>query len=647
MRRLLIANRGEIARRIIRTARAMGIGTVAVFSDPDRYAPFVAEADRAVRLPGSTPAETYLDIEGIVAAARRADADAVHPGYGFLSENAEFARRCEDAGLTFVGPSADVIEKMGSKLTAKALMEAAGVPVLPGAEVTSAQDAVVAAERIGWPVLVKAAFGGGGRGMRVAHDAGELGDAIESARREAASAFGNATLFIERFVQSPRHIEVQIFGDRHGTVIHLFERECSIQRRYQKIVEESPSPAVDEHQRAALGQAAVAAATVEFVMDGSGQFFFLEVNTRLQVEHPVTEEVTGLDLVALQLEVARGEPLPPAALAAEIRGHAIEARLYAEDVNAGFLPTAGHVERFQVPAGPGIRVDSGVVDGSVVSPYYDAMLAKVIAWGPTRADAAGRLADTLHRSQVHGIVTNRDLLVGILRHPEFLTGQTDTGFLERHPPAELSRPDPSSRTLHAIAASLDAARRRRGGGPLPAGIPSGWRNVGPTWQRAEWEDSGGPIVVRYRLERDGVAIEVDGEPIADVVVGDSPPGIVDLSIDGVRGNVTVAPVGPISYVDSILGSSAFGEVPRFPLPRAAALEGSLLAPMPGNVVRVQTAPGRSVRAGEPLLVLEAMKMEHVIRAPRDGTVTEVRVAAGQQVDAGVVLAVVEDAASNG
>ncbi len=314
MRRLLIANRGEIARRIIRTARAMGIGTVAVFSDPDRYAPFVAEADRSVHLPGSTPAETYLDMAGIIDGARRTDSDAVHPGYGFLSENAEFARRCDEAGLTFVGPSADVIAKMGSKLEAKALMAAAGVPVLPGAEVTSAEDAIASAERIGWPVLIKAAFGGGGRGMRVAHDPGELGDAIESAGREAASAFGNATLFIERFVQRPRHIEVQIFGDRQGTVIHLFERECSIQRRYQKIVEESPSPAVDAHQRAALGQAAVAAAralgyvgagTVEFVMDGAGQFFFLEVNTRLQVEHPVTEEVTGLDLVALQLQVAR------------------------------------------------------------------------------------------------------------------------------------------------------------------------------------------------------------------------------------------------------------------------------------------------------------------------------------------------------
>jgi len=303
------------------------------------------------------------------------------------------------------------------------------------------------------------------------------------------------------------------------------------------------------------------------------------------------------------------------------------------------------LERFRVPAGPGIRVDSGVADGSIVSPYYDAMLAKVIAWAPTRTDAAGRLADALQRTQAHGVVTNRDLLVGILRHPEFLAGQTDTGFLVRHQPEALggAGPDANGRRLHAVAASIDASRRRRGSGPLPPGIPSGWRNVGATWQHAEWEDAAGRIVVRYRFDRDGVSVNVDGEPLADVVVGASPPGIVDLSIGGIRWNVSVAAVGPVSYVDSSLGSSALRGVPRFPLPTAAAAAGSLLAPMPGNVVRVHTAPGRSVRAGEPLLVLEAMKMEHVIRAPCDGTVTQLRVTVGQQVDTGVVLAVVEEA----
>src|SRR3954451_3513368 len=383
IRKLLIANRGEIALRILRTARALDIATVAVYSGPDAGAPFVAAAEEAVRLPGATPGETYLRGELVVEAARATGADAVHPGYGFLSENAGFARACADAGLVFVGPSPEAIEAMGSKTAAKERMGAAGVPTLSRAVLRARGELDESALRkaakgIGYPLLVKAAFGGGGRGMRIVRAAGELAEAVAGARREAASAFGDGTVFLERFVERPRHVEVQVFGDTHGTVVHLFERECSIQRRYQKIVEEAPSPAVTPELRAELGAAAVAAAkaidyvgagTVEFVLAPDGRFFFLEVNTRLQVEHPVTELVTGLDLVRVQLQVAEGEPLPPEVTGAAITGHAIEVRLYAEDVPAGFLPVTGTLHRFRIPALPGVRVDSGVVDGSVVGTH--------------------------------------------------------------------------------------------------------------------------------------------------------------------------------------------------------------------------------------------------------------------------------------
>ena len=394
--RLLIANRGEIAARIIRSAHALGLATVAVYSDPDAEAPYVTQADEAVRLPGAVPAHTYLRGEAIIAAAAAAGADAVHPGYGFLSENAAFARACAGAGLNFVGPAPETIEAMGDKVRAKAIMAKADVPVLPSATVTDTTDLPAAGAAVGYPLLVKAAFGGGGRGMRLVTGPAELAEAVGSARREAASAFGDGTVFLERYVTDPRHVEVQILGDTHGDVVHLFERECSIQRRYQKIVEECPSPAVDDDLRDALTGAAVAAGwaigytgagTVEFVLDRDGGFYFLEMNTRLQVEHPVTEEVTGLDLVELQLRIAEGEPLPPQVRAARISGHAIEVRLYAEDVPAGFVPATGTLHRFRIPAAAGIRVDTGFRDGSVVSPYYDAMLAKVIAHARTRAAA--------------------------------------------------------------------------------------------------------------------------------------------------------------------------------------------------------------------------------------------------------------------
>ena len=508
MRRLLVANRGEIAVRVMRTAHALGLDTVAVYADPDAGAPHVGLADEAVRLPGAAAADTYLRGDLIIAAAEATGADAIHPGYGFLSENAAFAADVAAAGLTFVGPSPDVIAAMGAKLGAKELMEKAGVPVLPGGEVTGDTDLGELVRRVGLPLLIKASFGGGGRGMRLVRDRADLAGAVVSARREATVAFGDGTVFAERYVTDPRHVEVQIVGDSHGTVVHLFERECSIQRRYQKIIEESPSPAVSDDLRAALGTAAVGAGkaigytgagTVEFVLDQAGRFYFLEVNTRLQVEHPVTELVTGLDLVEVQLRVASGEPLGPDVLDAQLTGHAIEARLYAEDPAADFRPATGALHRFAIPAAEGVRADVGYTGGSVVSPYYDAMLAKVIGSGRTRAEASARLARVLDRTQVHGVVTNAGLLAAILREPDFLAGRTDTGYLTRHDPAVLGATDPAAAARYALAAALAAQAGRRAAAPVLGGLPSGWRNVRSADQHAEYETGGRRLRVEYRI----------------------------------------------------------------------------------------------------------------------------------------------------
>jgi propionyl-CoA carboxylase alpha chain len=647
--KLLIANRGEIAARIIRSAHALGIATVAVYSDPDAGAPYVTLADEAVRLPGAAPADTYLRGDLVIAAAATTGADAVHPGYGFLSENAGFARACADAGLIFVGPRPETIEAMGDKVRAKAIMAEADVPVLPSATVTDTTDLADAGAAVGFPLLVKAAFGGGGRGMRLVADPAELAEAVSSARREAASAFGDGTVFLERFVTDPRHVEVQILGDAHGDVVHLFERECSIQRRYQKIVEECPSPAVDDDRRDALTAAAVAAGwaigytgagTVEFVLDRDGGFYFLEMNTRLQVEHPVTEEVTGLDLVELQLRIAEGEPLPASARQARISGHAIEVRLYAEDVPAGFVPTTGTLHRFAFPPAPGIRVDTGFGDDSAVSPHYDAMLAKVIAHGPTRADAARRLARALGRAAIHGMTTNRDLLVAILREPEFLAGGTDTGYLTRHDPASLVAGAARPSAAHALAAALARQARHRAETPVLGTMPSGWRNVFSAPQRVSYTAAGEPREVTYRIRGDRVDAEVDGVAMQAFVLGTS-PDLVDLEIDGTRRVYRIHRVGTDTYVDASDGSTALSETPRFGDPAKLAPAGSLLAPMPGLVLRVLAEPGAVVTAGQPILVLEAMKMEQTVSAPADGVLAELRAKAGEQVSTGQVLAVLE------
>jgi acetyl/propionyl-CoA carboxylase alpha subunit len=541
-------------------------------------------------------------------------------------------------------------------------MAAAGVPVLPGAVFDGTADPDPpelrkAAEDIGFPVLVKAAFGGGGRGMRIVTGPDEIVAAVASARREAASAFGNGTVFLERFVEAPRHVEVQILGDQAGTVVHLFERECSIQRRYQKIIEEAPSPAVTGELRAELCRAAVTAGqaigyvgagTVEFVLDASGHFYFLEVNTRLQVEHPVTELITGLDLVRLQLEIAAGQPLPPQARQAGITGHAIEARLYAEDVPAGYLPASGDVHTLEIDSADGLRVDAGFASGTRVSTFYDSMLAKVIGYGPTRDDARRVLAAALSRARLHGVVTNRDLLVGILREPEFAAGQIDTGYLDRHRPEELCPPHPGAGPVHLLAVALAGQARRREEAPVLATLPSGWRNNPSAPQRVSYQLDGRPAEVSYRFSRDGLRAEVDGEQIADVILHGTRPGrsrdrtLVDLEIGGIRRLIHVTQAGRTCYVDSVLGHSAAEEADRFPDPAAHAQAGSLLAPMPGTVVRVEAAVGDLVEAGAVILAIEAMKMEHSIYAPARGIVTELPISVGAQVDSGSVLAVLEE-----
>lgn len=642
---VLVANRGEIARRVFSTCRRLGIGTVAVYTDPDAGSPHVAEADARVRI------DSYLDGPELIEAALSAGADAVHPGYGFLSENAGFARAVNDAGLRWIGPPPAAVEAMGSKIEAKKMMAAAGVPVL--AELDAAE---VTQEQL--PVLVKASAGGGGRGMRVVETLAELAEQVLAAQREAQSFFGDPTVFCERYLPRGRHIEVQVMADLHGTVWAVGERECSIQRRHQKIIEEAPSPLVQRipamrerlFTAARLAATAVGytgAGTVEFLADEAGEFFFLEMNTRLQVEHPVTELTTGLDLVELQLGVADGEALP--ATPPPTAGHSIEARLYAEDPARSWQPQAGQIHHFDVPGtathfGPltqiGIRLDSGVIDGSEVSIHYDPMLAKVISFAPTRSRAAQVLADTLARTRVHGLRTNRDLLVNVLRHPGFLAGDTDTAFFDTHGLDRLAAPLAGEREvrLAVIAAAVAAAAHNRATAGVMAHFPSGWRNVISADQRRVFRDvDGTEHRISYRVTRTGTSLPED----AGIVVVSATPDRVNLEHEAVMTSFMVARYGENVYVDSPLGSVSFTSVPRFPVPGSEIRQGSLLAPMPGSVIRLGADLGDTVAAGQPLIWLEAMKMEHTITAPAGGVLTQICVAVGQQVEVGAVLARVE------
>ena len=632
---LLVANRGEIARRVFRTARAMGMRCVAVFTDADDRAPFVLEADEAIRLPGG-----YLDVGAILAAAHAAGADAIHPGYGFLSENAGFARAVETAGLTWVGPSPSVIETMGDKLAAKQAATEAGVPTLPSGDPSG--------DWAGYPVLVKAAAGGGGKGMRIVEAADDLDEAVAAAKREAAGAFGDDTVFLERYVRRSRHVEIQILGDAHGTLVHLGERECSIQRRHQKIVEESPSPVVDDDMRGAMGEAALrlaksigyqSAGTVEFLVDDdTREFFFLEVNTRLQVEHPVTEEVTGIDLVREQLRIAAGQPLGWTQDDVAFRGHAIEVRLYAEDPASGFLPAIGTVAAFEPSAEPAVRWESGVEAGSVVGVDYDPMLAKVVAHGPTRAEAAGRLALALERLHLGGITTNRDFLAATLRHPAFLAGDTTTDFIERHdPPRRLELDENGLRSVASVAA-LWLQGINRASAPVLADLPSGWRNARLPAQEVTLVHGQDRVTVAYQSRRDGSFAVGD----ATAVVHEWSADGIDVEVDGRRSRHRISRVGERLFVQTPRGTVELDVVPRFVAPGTAEPTGGFVAAMPGVVLDVRCAPGDVVIAGQTLVVLEAMKMEHRMNAPADGIVAEVRVVPGQHVELGAVLVVFEE-----
>jgi propionyl-CoA carboxylase alpha chain len=691
-RKVLIANRGEIVVRVARTCRSMGIATVAVFSDVDEHALHVRVCDEAVRLGGATPAESYLRVDALLEAAARTGADAVHPGYGFLAEHAGFAQAVQDAGLTWIGPTPDAIAAMGDKLEAKRRMSAAGVPLVPGAELPGDLDgldtddlAAIAAD-VGFPLMVKAAAGGGGKGMRVVEDPADLADAVDAAQREAAGAFGDGTVFLERFVTSPRHVEVQVLGDVHGTVVHAFERECSVQRRHQKVVEETPSPGIDDEVRAALCAAAVDAAaaigyvnagTVEFVADEArlaarraGQpvdprdcFAFLEVNTRLQVEHPVTEQVvhvldpdTGtlqpLDLVRCQLLVAAGAALPFAQDDLRQVGHAIEVRLYAEDPAAGYLPATGTLEAFDPATGDGIRWDTGVVEGDTISVHYDPMIAKVIATAPTRAEAAGRLARALDDTVLVGAVTNRDLLVDVLRDPGFLRGETTTGYLaDRYPDADaLSFPPTEAAGRTAVLAALVAGiEARRADAPAPAVRP-GFTSAATFDPEVTYAVGDDDHRLSFRVERDST---VHVRRLTEAAASDDEAWqvrlhgvageVLDLEVDGHRQRVRVTSRGEHHAVHTPVGRVPVREHPRFPEAAAEEVAGATLAPMPGAIVTVAVEEGEQVAEGALLCTVEAMKMEHRVTAPVAGTVTDVRVKPGQQVDADEILVVVEPA----
>lgn len=655
IQRLLVANRGEIARRVFRTCRDSGITTVAVASDADENALHAADADLVVRLAGNAPGETYLRTDLIIAAARESGADAIHPGYGFLSENAAFARAVIDAGLTWVGPNPEAIDAMGSKIESKILMAKAGVPVLGEVDPATVTEADM-------PVLVKASAGGGGRGMRIVRSVDDLASAVELARNEAASAFGDPTVFCEPYIEAGRHIEVQILADKHGNVWALGERECSIQRRHQKVIEESPSPMVDDDLRARLCDAAVAAAkavnyegagTVEFLASNDGRFYFLEMNTRLQVEHPVTECVTGLDLVAWQIRIAEGAELPGTRVP-QFDGHAIEVRLVAEDPAADWMPTNGPVyafdipgvdTEFRVPDTYGLRLDSGFGSGDAISVHYDGMLAKVIAWAPTRAEAARRLAGALAASKLHGLTTNRDLLVRVLRHPGFVAGDIDTAFFDRHGLDTLAAPlaDDRAERLSTLAAALAEAATNRASAQVQAGLPSGWRNIASSPQRVSYAGRSDQLDVAYRLSADGLI--ADGHEGVGLV--ESSPDAVRLADNRVHRTFLVASYPDMICVDSVDGAVTLRPIPRFPDPSSQVAAGSLLAPMPGSVVAVHVTEGDVVEAGQPIVVLEAMKMQHTIAAPAAGMVASLKVAVGQQVETNDVLAVVGVEAADG
>ncbi len=642
VRTLLIANRGEIVSRIARTARHLGISPVGVYSDADKDSPAMADLDAAVHLPGTTPTETYVERSALIEAAIRLGADAVHPGFGFLAENAEFAAGVRDAGLTWVGPSPESIAAMGDKINARKRARDLGIPVLPSLQIDESFDLDAVATEIGFPLLVKAAAGGGGKGMRRVERIEELEAAITAAGGEALRSFGDGTLYLERLLTPARHIEVQVFGDSNGRVVHLFERECSIQRRHQKVIEEAPAPGLNESLVDSLLAGAVAlaesldyesAGTVEFVV-GDSEFAFIEMNTRLQVEHPVTEEITGLDLVEWQIRVARGEALPAGQDEITRAGHAIEARLYAEDPAAGWAPAPGTMIRYR--RGRGLaRYEDSLTSGTTISPYYDPMIAKVIAHGETRSDAAAMLASELETVHLHGPATNRDFLVAALRHPDFLAGDTTTGFIDDHPELLDAGPDSVTRTSHVAAALWVRTIHNRARDGHWGLAPAHWRNV-PSGRSFVVLDG---CRVEYAVRGAHMSVTV-GRDKVEATIRDGEATVVE--IDGVATPCAVHIEGENLWVNSPGGQTCFVEEPRFESHDPMLAAGGPTSPIPGTVTAVMVTAGDEVDERTDLVTIEAMKMEHRIRAGGPAVVVEVLVAPGDQVDAGAVLVRLEE-----
>jgi geranyl-CoA carboxylase alpha subunit len=656
---ILVANRGEIAARVMRTARSLGYRTIAVYSEADADAPHVGMADDAVLIGPPPAAASYLDQAPILQAAKDAGADAIHPGYGFLSENAAFARACERAGLAFIGPGADAIDLMGNKAAAKRRMIDAGVPCVPGYQGEDQSDTALtkAAAEIGYPLMVKAAAGGGGRGMRLVEGAQALADSLAAARTEASNAFGSDELILEKAITRPRHVEFQVFADAHGTIIHLGERDCSVQRRHQKVVEEAPCPVLGEELRARMGAAAVEAArsidyrgagTVEFLLDGNGAFYFLEMNTRLQVEHPVTEMITGLDLVALQIHVAEGRPIGLTQDDVKMRGHAIEVRLYAEDPAQGFLPVTGTIDRWEPAARDGVRVDAGITSGSHVSPFYDPMLAKVIAWGDNREVARHRLIGALKNTACFGSVTNKAFLIDVLERDTFANGEATTAFIDEEFSADDLAPTAPGLDEAAVAAVIQYRLDRERAYQQSLNVSRkllDWSNGGELVTRYGYDFGESEIDLTVTARREGGYAVSDGEETRGIDILSQEDGTIGVTVEGRRWSVLYAAPAPNIVELSIDGREwRFRNRLAFPAgAEEAAGGGRVLAPMHGTLLGVFVQPGDEVEIGTRLAVLEAMKMQHDIFAEIDGTVQEVLAAAGSQVAADDLLIEIEAA----
>ncbi len=646
-RKVLIANRGEIALRVIRTCRAMGLSTATVYSDADLNAPHTRLADEAVHLGPAQSRESYLNIEKIVEAARRTGADAIHPGYGFLSENAEFAEACAAAGIVFIGPSARAIRQMGLKSNARRLAAEAGVPVVPGFDGEDQQMLNGQILKIGFPVIIKASAGGGGKGMRVVRSEDEIEGSIETARREAEKAFADSSLLLEKFIERARHIEVQILGDAYGNLVHLFERDCSLQRRYQKIIEESPSTGVSGQLREALGDAALRvgraidytnAGTVEFILTTTGEFYFIEVNTRLQVEHPVTEMITGLDLVKLQIEIAEGKPLQLRQDELRTVGHAIEARLYAEDPNNNFLPSTGKIYDWHLTeVFEGLRIESGVERGAEVGIYYDPLLAKMIAHGADRDEAVRKLIRALRALSVQGLQTNRALLIRLLEHQEFREGQAHTGFIAEHLDELVSSEDRHLDQVSLAAVALYAQNQCRYSDGLLSELPPNYRNNPYRDPSIKLKIEGREVAISWRnVVNEIYEVKIFDSSIEAQVIS-SEPGNIRLSLDGIQRSFRIVEEGDRIYVHSWLGSRLVEMLPRHPIRHAVLDQGTANSPMPGQVLKVLVEDGQKVSVGDPLIILEAMKMEHTLRAKTDGVVEMILVKQGEVVAPGQIL----------